>query len=288
MECASRGMAFFQYQTTQEIMYQDYMAKSLTDKYATLSSQMDNVINEANVEIMALRDKLSNLHVEKKNLENKNQELANAFREKSKAQQRLQTLYQRLKSQQNATQTQHAAADDAEQMIQSMTTPRFDLYRDAGPQRPSAVHIRGSDMPQVYSHGRAGSAGSNGSGGRGQRWAARVQDGRGDVRSSRNGSGASIPSHTVSVPAPAMYGGRPSFDGSGYGYTTVGGVGDIRQATPNRQPLGSIDPNTLGGNVANGYGLSASAKIGRIAGGQFNRNAGVPTVGRTIQHVLHR
>ena len=35
------------------------MAKSLTDKYATLSSQMDNVIGDANAEIMSLRDKLS-------------------------------------------------------------------------------------------------------------------------------------------------------------------------------------------------------------------------------------
>ncbi|KAF1347987.1 hypothetical protein BDV97DRAFT_299117, partial [Delphinella strobiligena] len=59
MECASRGMSFSQYQTTQEIMYQDYMAKSLTEKYATLSSQMDNVINDANGEITSLRDKLS-------------------------------------------------------------------------------------------------------------------------------------------------------------------------------------------------------------------------------------
>lgn len=47
-------------------MYQDYMAKSLTDKYATLSSQMDNVINDANVEIMALRDKLSGTLCHKK------------------------------------------------------------------------------------------------------------------------------------------------------------------------------------------------------------------------------
>lgn len=40
-------------------MYQDYMAKSLTDKYASLSSQMDGVINDANAEITSLRDKLS-------------------------------------------------------------------------------------------------------------------------------------------------------------------------------------------------------------------------------------
>lgn len=37
------------------------MARSLTDKYATLSSQMDSVINDANAEIMSLRDKLSGM-----------------------------------------------------------------------------------------------------------------------------------------------------------------------------------------------------------------------------------
>jgi len=35
------------------------MAKSLTERYSLLSSQMDNVINDANAEIMSLRDKLS-------------------------------------------------------------------------------------------------------------------------------------------------------------------------------------------------------------------------------------
>ena len=71
IECAGRGMAFYHYQTTQEMyvdwlgmcckvltycsVYQEYLARSLTDKYSKLSSQMDNVIEEANGEIQSLR-----------------------------------------------------------------------------------------------------------------------------------------------------------------------------------------------------------------------------------------
>ncbi|KAK5017563.1 hypothetical protein LTR60_001882, partial [Cryomyces antarcticus] len=59
MECAGRGLAFYSYQTTQEIVYQEFLAKSLTEKYSTLSSQMDKIINDANTEITNLREKLS-------------------------------------------------------------------------------------------------------------------------------------------------------------------------------------------------------------------------------------
>lgn len=40
-------------------VYQEYLAKSLTDKYSGLSGQMDKVIHEANTEITSLRDQLS-------------------------------------------------------------------------------------------------------------------------------------------------------------------------------------------------------------------------------------
>ncbi|KAL1303522.1 hypothetical protein AAFC00_006897 [Neodothiora populina] len=165
MECASRGLAFFQYQTTQEIMYQDYMAKSLTDKYAALSAQMDSVINEANAEITSLRDSLSSLHIDKKNLQRKNQELANAFREKSRAQERLQGLYQKLKSQQSAHLIQHAAADDVDTVIHSINGADFvdDLHVGSLPQRTSVAQAKIYNLPPVYDHARAGSSGSGGS-----------------------------------------------------------------------------------------------------------------------------
>jgi hypothetical protein len=58
MECASRGLAFHSYQTSQEIVYQEHLAKGLTEKYNTLSQQMDQLIHEANAQIQALQDKM--------------------------------------------------------------------------------------------------------------------------------------------------------------------------------------------------------------------------------------
>lgn len=43
---------------TSSSIYQEFLARSLTDKYSSLSSQMDKVINEANSEITKLRQKL--------------------------------------------------------------------------------------------------------------------------------------------------------------------------------------------------------------------------------------
>ena len=46
-------------------MYQEYLAKTLTDKYGTLSTQMDKVIHDANAEISNLQDKLSGKYLSK-------------------------------------------------------------------------------------------------------------------------------------------------------------------------------------------------------------------------------
>ena len=109
--------------------------------------------------------------MDKRTLEQKNQELINAFSEKSKAHQRLQKLYQRAKSTQDAQHMQHAAADDADTVIQNMNGTGFvdEVFRDqTPPQRPSAAHPRasGQDLPQVYSHARMGSF----NGGKTQAW----------------------------------------------------------------------------------------------------------------------
>jgi len=77
MECAARGLAFWSYQSTQEMyvgryrsslhaltsasIYQEYLAKTLTDKYSTLNVQMDKVINDANSELNILNQKLNSM-----------------------------------------------------------------------------------------------------------------------------------------------------------------------------------------------------------------------------------
>lgn len=101
------------------------------------------------------------MHVEKKTLEQKNQELVKAFSEKSKAHQRLTKLYQRAKGTQDAEQMRYAAADDVDHVIQSIQGPGFsEVLRDRTPQRPASMTARG-ELPQVYSHGRVGSFSGN-------------------------------------------------------------------------------------------------------------------------------
>lgn len=51
------------YGLTRRSIYQEYLAKSLTDKYHNLSVQMDKIINDANSEIDGLNQKLSSKRV---------------------------------------------------------------------------------------------------------------------------------------------------------------------------------------------------------------------------------
>jgi prophage DNA circulation protein len=116
MECASRGLAFHSYQTSQEIIYQQHLAKGLTEKYNTLSQQMDQLIHDANAQIKALQDKiqgqlphsdhettsltvLSAMQEEHTVFEEKNHELSDAFKQKAYALQHTTKLYQALKAQ---------------------------------------------------------------------------------------------------------------------------------------------------------------------------------------------
>ncbi|KAL6155900.1 hypothetical protein ACJBU6_06096 [Exserohilum turcicum] len=119
MECASRGLAFHSYQTSQEIIYQEHLAKGLTEKYNTLSQQMDQLIHDADAQIKALQDKMQAMQADLAELESKNHGFAEAFKEKTKAHQRTQNLYQALKAQVMASQVAHAAGDEAEFTLQT-------------------------------------------------------------------------------------------------------------------------------------------------------------------------
>lgn len=80
MECASRALSFWAYQTTQEVyvtsqhwrvlfdtsdictarsVYQEHLGRTLTEKYSTLSAHLDKVINEANSHITTLQTTVS-------------------------------------------------------------------------------------------------------------------------------------------------------------------------------------------------------------------------------------
>lgn len=142
MECASRALAFHSYQTSQEIIYQEHLAKGLTDKYDTLSQQMDQLIHDANAQIKALQDKMQGtsrphpiytprtyscaaMQAEQEALETKNFELAKAYKEKTIAHQRVQNHYQALKGQVNLTHVARAAGNEAAHTLQNARGDRF-------------------------------------------------------------------------------------------------------------------------------------------------------------------
>ncbi|RFU30158.1 hypothetical protein B7463_g6166, partial [Scytalidium lignicola] len=132
MECAGRAMSFWAYQTTQEIVYQGYLAKNLTDKYSTLSMQVDKLIHDANSEIAALQNKLSGLQLDQENLRRKNEELAQAFREKSRKHMQTQELYDKLKRREMLGHVQHAASYAADNNVQVLATNRSSVENTTG------------------------------------------------------------------------------------------------------------------------------------------------------------
>ncbi|KAJ5388764.1 cyclin [Penicillium cosmopolitanum] len=122
MECAGRALGFWAYQSTQEIFYQEFLGKSLTEKYASLSMQMDKVIHNANSEIATLHGKVSDLQGAHELLEKKNQELIDLNRERSKKLTQITNLYSILKARAMRTQLQNAASDTVTQTINTFTS----------------------------------------------------------------------------------------------------------------------------------------------------------------------
>ncbi|KAF3920795.1 hypothetical protein ABW20_dc0106846 [Dactylellina cionopaga] len=117
LEIAGRGISFWMYQTTQEIVYQEYVSKTLTDKFNTLSTQLDNVIHEANTEIKALRDKLQATALENETISRKNHELGEALREKSRKQLHIEQKYDQLKRQSLVSNIKAAATNSIDRAL---------------------------------------------------------------------------------------------------------------------------------------------------------------------------
>lgn len=154
MECAGRALVFWAYQTTQEVFYQEFLVKSLTEKYGNLSKQMDKVIHNANSEISALQIKVSEMQHAQEELEKKNHELADLYKDKSKKFNQITNLYNLLKTRSMKSQIQSAASDSVSQTLNSLshihdepsvaTLPQHQSLVNPPPQTPS------SGQPSTY------------------------------------------------------------------------------------------------------------------------------------------
>ncbi|KAE8356345.1 hypothetical protein BDV28DRAFT_165021 [Aspergillus coremiiformis] len=147
MECAGRALLFWTYQTTQEIYYQEFLAKTLTDKYTSLNTQMDKVIHNANMEISTLQARLSDMQATHEQLQKKNQELVDLYREKCKKFSQITNLYNLLKSRAMRSHLQNAASDSVSQALNSLGASRNDPATTSASNRPLGPPI----PPQVPS-----------------------------------------------------------------------------------------------------------------------------------------
>ncbi|KEF54210.1 uncharacterized protein A1O9_10006 [Exophiala aquamarina CBS 119918] len=184
IECAGRALAFWTYQTTQEISYQQHVTKNLTERYSHLSTAMDKVIHGANSEIQSLQTKVEGLTVDYTALEQKHAEVVDLYREKSRKHAQAQKLYDTLKQKYQAEQMQTAASANVAQAIESIDAERRPETLRAAPSaarhhpgyadttiphlecRPSRRSSILGTLEQLHPHQRSGSSaiGSTGTG----------------------------------------------------------------------------------------------------------------------------
>ncbi|KAF8248069.1 hypothetical protein K440DRAFT_549753 [Wilcoxina mikolae CBS 423.85] len=84
MDICQRGLSFWNYQVIQEVVYQETIAKGLADKCIALSNDLDKVINDANVEILRLQQKVTALKISTEDLKKKNHDVIEKWREKGR------------------------------------------------------------------------------------------------------------------------------------------------------------------------------------------------------------
>ncbi|KAI1205886.1 uncharacterized protein F4807DRAFT_464348 [Annulohypoxylon truncatum] len=142
IECASRALSFWAYQATQEVVYQEHLSKALTEKYSNLSVHLDKVINEANLEITSLQNKLTGMRMEQDSLRRKNEELTQAYKEKSRKLLQIQELYDKLKRKAMLGQIQDAAEDAIDSTLHGSPAGRAQF--ESGGQNPTGYEEIGT------------------------------------------------------------------------------------------------------------------------------------------------
>ncbi|KAJ5195810.1 hypothetical protein N7449_006289 [Penicillium cf. viridicatum] len=153
--------------------YQEYRARTLTEKYANLNTQMDKVIHNANTEILSLQNKLSDMQSSQEDLQKKNQELNDMYRDKNNKLAQMTNLYNLLKARAMRSRMQTAASDTVSQTLSSLNAPLpASITRSEVPALPPAPVTRNPKTPtfpvnqdgveQLHRYQRSGTGSSKG------------------------------------------------------------------------------------------------------------------------------
>ncbi|KAL8861781.1 MAG: hypothetical protein Q9178_001982 [Gyalolechia marmorata] len=250
-------------------VYQEYLAKSLTDKYNNLGTQVDKIIHDANTEITTLNQKLRSkaraqprLQIEREKLQSENTNLVQAFREKTRKHQQTQELYDRLKRKEMAAVTQSAAFESVDDVLGNVGGR---IRHGRAPQPSFLSRQQGQEEAPQYQY-----------------------DANQDPGHRRDGGNGSGGNEGIMPPPPlrrpAAFGGHvfasnqhtPSQHRTQLGLRTEthlqNGVSRVAPGmshlpTPSqRLPLGTMGPSSVNRPNVGGYGMSAGLKVGRQQG----------------------
>ncbi|GKT45513.1 uncharacterized protein ColSpa_05694 [Colletotrichum spaethianum] len=141
MECAGRALSFWAYQTTQEIVYQRYLEKTLTEKLKSVDMKLQKAVDDANTEIASLQERIQGKSASKTaplpssmladilaalsedydDVRRKHEELAYAYQHKCRKLTQVQELYDRVKRKAELGQMEAAAVDAVDSSLQHVT-----------------------------------------------------------------------------------------------------------------------------------------------------------------------
>ncbi|PTB71013.1 hypothetical protein BBK36DRAFT_1176318 [Trichoderma citrinoviride] len=119
MECAGRAISFWAYQTTQNLHYQQYLYKTLSEKYSALWARCDQISRDSDAKLNSLCEKLESVTASRDVLQRKNEELAEAFKDKSRKLFQTQELYTKVKRKAELGRIERAASDAVDSSIRS-------------------------------------------------------------------------------------------------------------------------------------------------------------------------
>ncbi|KAL2050132.1 hypothetical protein ABVK25_009635 [Lepraria finkii] len=265
MECAGRGLAFWSYQSTQEIVYQEFLAKTLTDKYSNLNQQLDQVLSDANSELNILNQRISiDMQIEQDRLKQENTQLVTAFREKCHKHQQTQELYERLKRKEMTAATQSVAFESADEVLGKVSSQqRFISPQHHNPRARAQrdLQVDHNGIEKIHTHRRSGSSNSGGM------MPPLSFPRAGGLQSNALGCTNPIPTHSNHRTQLGPTSQTSSRLGTGGCRNSASLLSKTAPSqTPSyRQPFAGLHTNTINKPSVSGHGMSAGMKIGRQA-----------------------
>ncbi|KAI7854320.1 hypothetical protein BDC45DRAFT_569425 [Circinella umbellata] len=134
MDISSRALAFYQYQTSQELSYKTIMYQSLESKYTTLQDQLRDTIRDSNRVIKAEKQKNTNLTKDQEQEKRRVHDLQNQLHEKTRQFQKLQIMFEKVKRKTvtpNIQQSLNQQQLTPESMSSTGITPTFSATENA-------------------------------------------------------------------------------------------------------------------------------------------------------------